>query len=150
MTTEVTVPSGGKVKINEASLEQALALQDEIDLVLLKHNLDLSQVIQSFVKFLDAKREAQEEGYRFGELYSLKGVPEILATATMAIKSSKTVRDKVFKCLERSTFNDEKITPATFDVAERRGDYYPVFMAAIKENVLPFFTHLIFGFLGQV
>ncbi len=136
---EITVPSGAKVVIGEVSLEEALALQDEIDLALLPYNQSCTKAIKSYFAMMTSKLENGEIDIHLKDIYTLDGLPEMC----LAVKSSKRVRDRMFDCLKRSTYNDQKITVSTFDNVNARADYYPIFIACLKENILPFFTFLV-------
>lgn len=136
---EITVPSGARVVIGEVSLEEALALQDEIDLALLPYNQSCTRAIKSYYAMVAEKIDSGDNTIQFKDIYTLEGLPEMC----LAVKSSKRVRDRMFDCLKRSTYNDQKITASTFDDAKARSDYYPIFLACLKENILPFFTFLV-------
>lgn len=136
---ETIVPSGARVVIGEVSLEEALALQDEMDLALLPYNQSCTKAIKSYFAMMTAKLEEGETTIHLKDIYTLEGLPEMC----LAIKSSKRVRDRMFDCLRRSTHNGEKITTSTFDNINARSDYYPIFIACLKENILPFFTFLV-------
>lgn len=71
-----------------------------------------------------------------------------LVAAILKVDGSKEFRARVFKCLERSLYNDEKITKDTFEPVENRGDYYPIVIECLKVNVLPFFYPLLGKWTG--
>lgn len=56
--------------------------------------------------------------------------------------SSKKIESCIWKCMERSTYNDLKITIDTFEPEESRQDYFDVMMEVARYNVLPFTKNL--------
>src|SRR6266403_1521124 len=131
MTTEILVPSGAKVVINDAPLEIALGLHDEIDIALLPHNISFTKLVKSYSNMIAEKQKNGIDAIYWIDYLALEGVGQ----AILAIKSSKKVREKVMECLIRCTYNDAKITKDTFEKKEARGDYNPIFIAVLKENV---------------
>ena len=61
----------------------------------------------------------------------------------MDIITSKEVKDMVFKCMERCTYNNEKIARDTFEKEERRGDFFEVALKVATENIRPFWNRLL-------
>lgn len=59
------------------------------------------------------------------------------------VDSNTEVFEALMKCLAKCSYESEKITKATFESAEARGDYYPIAFACLKENLLPFFKSLL-------
>ncbi len=56
--------------------------------------------------------------------------------------SSKEIERCLWKCMERATYNGHKITKATFEAEEARGDYLDVMMEVGRANLLPFLKNL--------
>lgn len=117
---EITTQSGVKVKLNPADFEDAMDLQSAILKEASKADFSLEGV--------DLKSDIDFSG---------------LIKAGMAVAASKEVREILFKCLARCTYDGQKITKATFEDAAARKDYYEVVIACLKENLLPFFEGLI-------
>lgn len=125
---EFTSGSGVKVRINPADFEDAMDLQSVI--------LSEASKAEFSLKGLDSEIE-------------LSG----FIKAAMSVAASKDVREILFKCLVRCTYDGQKITKATFDDVNARKDYYEVVMACLKENLTPFFEGLcskLSPFLAQV
>ena len=55
----------------------------------------------------------------------------------LIVDGSDSVDALLWPCLARSLYNDEKITPSTFDAIDRRQDYYEVVAVFLKENIAP-------------
>jgi hypothetical protein len=99
-------------------------------------------------------------------------IPESLTTSTLAELSGYDIKDLggiadalvdvivspevealAFKCMERCTYDDhrngiEKISRATFEPEDRRGDFPFVAFEVVKENIRPFASHLTSGLKG--
>lgn len=117
---DFTTKSGIKVKINPADFEDAMDLQSAILKEASKADFSLEGV--------DLKSDIDFSG---------------LIKAGMSVAASKEVREILFKCLARCTYDGQKITKATFESPDARKDYYEVVIACLKENLLPFFEGLI-------
>lgn len=65
-----------------------------------------------------------------------------IAGIFLALDSSDDIIDKVFKCLEKSSYNGIKITPELFDDESARLDFYEIVYYCLKVNVYPFFKCL--------
>jgi len=52
--------------------------------------------------------------------------------------SSKEIENLVWKCLERCTINDKRVTKETFEPVAMRGDYIIVQVEVARINVEPF------------
>jgi len=55
---------------------------------------------------------------------------------------SKKVEKCIWKCLEKATYNGNRITPDTFEPEEARGDYFDVIFEVAKVNINPFANSL--------
>lgn len=139
MTEQFQTASGARVIINMADFEDAMNLHDSVlmEASALKLDVDFS-----FLKSFESIKDVD--------------VTEILpvllkdvAPALMRLAASKTVKDNLFACLTRSTYQAgggrvaEKITRTTFNDAGARGDYYEIVLACLKVNLSPFFAPLL-------
>lgn len=72
--------------------------------------------------------------------------------AFLSIESDKEVNRYIMQCLERSSYNSEKITMRTFDTAEAREEYYRIITLCVKVNVVPFYKGLpsVWKMLGEM
>lgn len=61
----------------------------------------------------------------------------------LAVDSSEEIHEQVFKCLEKSTYDHEKITKDTFNNEQAIKDYEEVFIEGIIEFMRPFTSSLI-------
>jgi len=68
-----------------------------------------------------------------------------LADVVIDVVSSREVETLIFKCMERCTYDNEKITRGTFEEEERRGDFLFVVFEVGKINLRPFLSHLLSG-----
>ena len=67
---------------------------------------------------------------------------DVFLDAALRLDSSKTVRSALFKCLESSLYNGEKITVHTFDDIKAVENYYQIMVECVKVNLTPFFQKL--------
>lgn len=112
------------IKINVASFANAIALKNAI-----AREIKLGGINVDALK-----------GKNVAEIAKLDVAPFINIIA--AIDSSKEVNEAIMACLERSTYNSEKITPDTFDEVSAREDYYPIVAECLKVNLAPFLKGL--------
>lgn len=56
--------------------------------------------------------------------------------------SSKKIEDKIWKCLNRCTYDKSKITLDTFESEQARSDYFDILFEVAKVNVMPFTKNL--------
>lgn len=68
----------------------------------------------------------------------------------MFLRSAPDVQDALWRCLEKCTYNDQKITKATFEKIEARQDYEVIVEACIAENKSPFPQSPNLVFLGAL
>ena len=115
------------VTISISSLENSFVLQDSILVSLKTSGFDV-----------------EGAGIDF-EMNVSDILPSILSSG-LGILSSKEVRESLFSCFSRCTYNGEKITHKTFESEEAREDYYEVAMACVKVNCAPFFKSLLSAF----
>lgn len=120
---EFTTKGGVKVVLNPASLDKAFKLKALVEKALLKQGIKLFDVL-----------EQGEIGYE--DLFNL----------AMAIDSDVDVFDACFECMEKSIYNNIKISKEVFEDETARGDLYEVLFYCLKVNVYPFFRHLLSSF----
>lgn len=120
--SEFEAPSGAAVVVNEGGWDEAVALRVAIAGELANANLG------DFKLTLDADAELD-----LAKLVQL----------ALKVDASPAVADALFKCLGRCTYNGQRITKATFEPRAARGDYYPIAIACLKENIGPFFEPLL-------
>jgi len=68
-----------------------------------------------------------------------------LADAVIDIVTSIEVEELIYKCMNRCTYNNERITRATFEPEDKRGDFLFVAWEVGRANVRPFGSHLTSG-----
>lgn len=117
---EFTTKGNVKVVLNPASLDKAFKLKSLVEKALLKQGIKLFDVL-----------EQGEISYE--DLFNL----------AMAVDSDVEVFDACFECMDKSIYNDIKITKAVFEDESARGDLYEVLFYCLKVNVYPFFRHLL-------
>ena len=120
---EFTTKSGVKVVLNPASLDKAFKLKALVEKALLKQDIKIVDILEQ------------------GEI-----LYEDLFNLAMAIDSDIEVFDACFECMDKSIYNDIKITKAVFEDESARGDLYEVLFYCLKVNVYPFFRHLLSSF----
>lgn len=120
---EFTSKSGIKVVLNPASLDKAFKLKALVEKALLKQGINVFDVLgQSEISYED--------------LFNL----------AMVIDSDIEVFDACFECMDKSIYNNLKITKEVFEDESARGDLYEVLFYCLKVNVYPFFRHLLSSF----
>lgn len=67
---------------------------------------------------------------------------DAMAQAILSIAGSVDVERALFPCLSKSTYDDAKITPETFDDLKAREEYFKIVSLCIKLNIFPFFKNL--------
>jgi len=123
--TEFLGSTGAKVVINAAPMEDAIALKCAIHAKIAIPEIDLKSLkkgTKSIIDDMDIK---------------------ILIEAILQVDADPEVNKCFMKCLERSTYDREKITARTFDDPENRKDYYKIITECFKVNILPFYEGLI-------
>lgn len=109
-----------KVVINPAGLDKAFKLKSVVEKAILKQGIKLIDVLS-------------EESISYEQLFNL----------AMAVDSDVEVFDACFDCMEKSIYNNIKITKDVFEDETARGDLYEVLFYCLKVNVYPFFKHLL-------
>jgi hypothetical protein len=114
-------------------------MQSQIETFVTK--IDIKYLNNAEIEIHEADFETQDALHQaiFEALKSCSSVGEIVAT----IASDKKVNDLLWKCLARCTYNKVKITKDIFDNKEYRVNYYPIKIACLRENILPFLPALI-------
>ena len=110
---EFTTKSNVKVVLNPTSLDKAFKLKSLVEKALLKQGIKLFDVL-----------EQGEISYE--DLFNL----------AMAVDSDVDVFDACFECMDKSIYNDIKITKAVFEDESARGDLYEVLFYCLKVNPL--------------
>ena len=120
---EFTTKGGKKVVLNPASLDKAFKLKALVEKALFKQNINVMDILD-------------KEEIFFEDLFNI----------AMAIDSDIEVFDACFECMDKSIYDNIKITKAVFEDEEARGDLYEVLFYCLKVNVYPFFRHLLSSF----
>lgn len=113
--SEITTKSGAKVAINIARWEDAKKLKAAI----------LRELADAGIK-LDTEADIQT-----------------LLPAVLKVDSSEAVDTALWPCLIKCTRDSAKITSATFDSEEGRGDYYEIVWECIMVNLRPLVESLM-------
>jgi hypothetical protein len=121
MPKEFTTSSGARVKINMAPFQDGMALKNAI----------MAEVAKSGVS-IDMKDINLNAEVNVDKLIKL----------VAAVDCSPAVNQCLMVCLGRSTYNNERITAATFEDEKAREDYYEVIIEGLKFNLAPFFKSL--------
>lgn len=136
---ELTTPSGKTLQIEEASFEDACELNALVVKELLDSGISLSLVVQEVISILgDEDKKKDLSKVEFSDLLGSTIVLEMVSRVFLALSASPEVRKKVFKCLEKSLLDKERIQPNTFEDAKNRKDYFFIFKNCILTNVLCF------------
>ena len=117
---EFTTKSNVKVVLNPASLDKAFRLKSLVEKALLKQGIKLFDILE-------------RGDISYEDLFNL----------AMAVDSDIDVFDACFDCMDKSIYNDVKITKDVFEDESARGDLYEVLFYCLKVNVYPFFRHLL-------
>jgi hypothetical protein len=114
--------TGKEVIINFADFETADELKTQIELELLKININIGDLFK--------QKELNSE-----TINSIKN-------AILILDSSKEIKRLVFQCLGRSRYDGIKITLDTFkNDMDAIGEYNTIKLNCIIENLRPFFIH---------
>tara|TARA_R110002126_G_scaffold34891_6_gene107628 strand:- start:620 stop:1048 length:429 start_codon:yes stop_codon:yes gene_type:complete len=127
--SEIKSLDGRVIKIKMASFDDTCDMKDIIESTLAETGLDLDSLGSDKESLADMDID-----------FILKPI--------LKITSNKEFRKILFKCLERSSIDGEKITRDTFELVENRGEYYPIVLECLKVNILPFFAPLLSRFIG--
>ena len=123
---EFVLPSGAKLLVNIAPFEDADALKNAI----LKAAKDLKMTEEILNLELSTLRN------------DASAITQLMGTLINAATSSE-IKDAVFRCAARASYENRKVNTALFDDPEvgeqAREDYYAICMRLAEVNVLPFF-----------
>lgn len=140
---EFTTPTGKTLQIEYASFEDACELNSLVFKELLDSGISLSVVIQEVITVLaDEEKKKDLSKVEFTDIVGIPSVLELVSRTFLALAASAPVRAKVFKCLEKSLLNKERITNKTFEITENRQDFMFVFKKCIAVNILCFIPAL--------
>ena len=117
---EFTTPSGKILQLEEATFEDACELNSLICKELLNANISLALAIQEIITEFGNNKKISD--ITFSEVIAIPAILELVSRTFLSLISSAEVRNKIFKCLERSLLNKERITKASFE-KENRGDF---------------------------
>lgn len=137
---EFTTPLGKALKIEEASFEDACELNSLICKELLDSDISLSLVIREIALHFEGKKELRE--ITFSDLLTIPAVLEIFSRVFLSLISSAAVRDKIFKCLEKSLYDQERILKERFENPETRKDFFFIVKKCLEINILCFIPTL--------
>ena len=96
-------------------------------------------------------KELEQTKINLGDISSVESLKDVEITSEMIdtfknlisrMISSPSIKTLIWKCLERATRNDIKITPDIFEDVEARGDYLTIFRETLWFNISPFFPSL--------
>lgn len=111
---EVTLPTGAVLKINDAPFKDAHALY------------------QAVLKMLV-----------FAEVPEGKEKRDVIKDYLPLTLASPEVHQAVMKCFERATYNEKKITDATFEPIEARKDFVQACIEVQIQNLDPFLAGVL-------
>jgi hypothetical protein len=117
--------TGKPVKISAAAFDSALELHDAIFAEGAGLDLKLS---------LDTLRAGNVKEMAVADI-----VPKIVPFI-MGAMASKRIKAALFACLEKSTYDNEKITMKTFEDYDARAAFYEIAAECLKFNLAPFFS----------
>lgn len=118
---ELTTKRGAKVFINEADFRTAMQLKNAM------------------------QKACQVEGISIAGLLSAEKLADVLPNLPN-LDSDERVQLCVMEALKTSVYNGQKIDDVLFSDDGAREDYYEIFAACLKANLLPFFKSLVFEF----
>jgi hypothetical protein len=136
---EFKTPNSKTLQLEDASFEDACELNSLICRELLNANISLSLVIQEIVSELGDDKKLKD--LTFSDILAIPSILELVSRTFLSIISSKEIRDKIFKCLERSLLNKERITKDSFE-KENRGDFLFICKKCLEVNILCFIPAL--------
>lgn len=119
--TEITLKSGAMLELHMASFADGMKL---------------FKVIVNEVKQVDVDLSGLDvQGLAGKDLNSIKNL-------IFQLLGSDAVEQAFYQCAAKSLHNGQKITKATFEPTESRGDFLPTAWEVIKLNIAPFFSGL--------
>jgi hypothetical protein len=143
---EFKAPSGATVKIQEASFIDACELHSIVCKELLNLQISFEFVVKELIfelsKNVKEGEKVEVKEINFADILSTPSLLEIVSRVSIALASSELARKHVFKCLERSLYNEERILPALFEDVAKRQDYYAIFKKCLEINIFCFIRAL--------
>lgn len=133
---ELNLPSGKTAIINVSDFQDGVKLQNRL----------IKEAAKEGVKELDIKKFIQ--AFQNGNLLNADIDLNAIILAVIGAATSDEVYEALWPCLKKSTYDKERITKATFDSEEARGDFYPIAIECCKVNILPFWKALLSKFDG--
>jgi hypothetical protein len=123
MSDPIILKSGAELVINLASFDDGDRLLKAVirELIAVQFDMDITGLSLSDISGKDINT---------------------LKNGLFQVAQSDAVQASLFKCLERCTYNGQRITKATFNDVGARGDYFPIAWEVIKTNIGPFFANL--------
>lgn len=131
MSLEFFGSSDAKIVINMAPMEDAFALRSAIHANLKLPKIDF-KTLKGEGSFTEKLKAMDAETFI-----------DSIISSVLAIDSNKEVNEALMRCLERCTYNGQKITARTFDQESARIDYYEIFAACFRVNIIPFYKGLL-------
>lgn len=125
MQIKIEGVNGAKIVINSAPFVDVMTLKSAIQKELANSNIKL-----------DVTNLSMESEIDIGSIIKV----------IMQIDSSKEFYESLFKCLNRCTYNDQKVTETLFDNDDIREDYYTLAVECLKVNLKPFLKGLVSSF----
>lgn len=125
---EKTLDSGAVLNVTMAPFKDGNDLRKavlrELETVRISFDLDIGKVKEIFTK------GGGDE------------VVNAIKNLILKLASSEEIEARVWKCLERATYDNVKITKETFEPEAARGDYLIVLKEVLWFNLSPFFKNL--------
>jgi len=134
--SEVKTPSGAIANVMEAGFIEAMKLNNAVLSAFAQHGLKEMDI----VKALTSARDGSILDNTVDLNALLMGVAGVIA--------NENVHAALWPCLAKCTYEREKITLATFEPANKRGDFYSVALECVKVNLLPFWVGHLSSLLG--
>lgn len=131
--TEFITPKGKRVVIGQASFQNAIGLKNAVQKALLVSKIDIASIELGNLEGIDLKDVSFDQ---------VKGLINTLSQVGFSIDSDPEVNKYFLACLERSTFDGERINAEAFERIEIRESYYEIMFACFKEVLSPFFAPL--------
>jgi hypothetical protein len=128
---EYTTDKGISVKIGICPFSDAGKLKTVIVRELKNSNIDFGSLIKEF-----ESKIGQDISSLSKESFNT------IAQTILSTAGSSEIERSIFPCLTRSTYDDKKILPDTFDDLDARAEYFKIISLCIKLNVFPFFMNL--------
>lgn len=129
MTKKHSLPSGAVLEITPLPWEEAWEISQKIAAIIKQVNIDFKSLAVGNV----------------GDLLKIDVM--FLKDALCDVVASKAVFEAAKHCFKRCTIGGLKIDNMTFEAVDARGDFIPAAIAALSENISPFFQGVLNSFL---